>query len=262
MIGVLTGTGTYGLDGREDGWAETVRTPFGPVEVGRGRVAGVEVAHVARHGAGHRRLSHQVAHRANMAALAALGVRAVVATTICGALDPEHALGTLVVFDDLFFPSNRLPDGGPCTLFAEPGAPGRGHWIMDRPFAPGVRAALLGGARAAGRAAIDGGVYGHVDGPRLNTAPEIRALVAAGVTAVSQTGGPETVLAGEAGIPFALLGYLTDHANGVRPDPTPPGELARLMGESREAFRAVLDAALPVLADGPGDAAGVVFRLG
>ena len=50
----------------------------------------------------------------------------------------------------------------------------------------------------------DGGCYGHVDGPRFNTKAEIRGLAPAGVTAVSQTAGPETVLAGEAELPFAL----------------------------------------------------------
>ena len=58
----------------------------------------------------------------------------------------------------------------------------------------------------------DGGCYGHVDGPRFNTKAEIRGLAAAGVTAVSQTAGPETVLAGEAELPFALVGYATDYA--------------------------------------------------
>ena len=62
----------------------------------------------------------------------------------------------------------------------------------------------------------DGGCYGHVDGPRFNTRAEIRGLAACGVTAVSQTAGPETVLCGEAELPYALLGFLTDYANGVK----------------------------------------------
>ena len=61
----------------------------------------------------------------------------------------------------------------------------------------------------------DGGCYGHVDGPRFNTRTEIAHARGGGVTAVSQTAGPETVLAGEAEIPYALLGYATDYANGV-----------------------------------------------
>ena len=73
----------------------------------------------------------------------------------------------------------------------------------------------------------DGGCYGHVDGPRFNTRAEIRGLAAAGVTAVSQTAGPETVLCGEAELPYALLGFLTDYANGVKDEATPVETLVR-----------------------------------
>jgi purine nucleoside phosphorylase len=52
------------------------------------------------------------------------------------------------------------------------------------------------------------------------------------------------VLAGEARIPYALLGYATDYANGVSEEPTPVEELIRLVGASTEAFAATLRAAL------------------
>ena len=82
----------------------------------------------------------------------------------------------------------------------------------------------------------DGGCYGHVDGPRFNTRAEIRGLALAGVTAVSQTAGPETVLAGEAELPYALVGYATDYANGVQAEPTPVARLLELIAASTEAF--------------------------
>ena len=102
------------------------------------------------------------------------------------------------MFDDLHFLANRLPDGSLCSLYGE-GQPGRGHWIYERPFSQPLRQALLDRRRGrpAGRS-VDGGCYGHVDGPRFNTRSEIRLLARCGVTAVSQTAGPETVLAGEA----------------------------------------------------------------
>ena len=156
-------------------------------------------------------------------------------------------LGSLVCFDDLHFLSNRLPDGSLCTLFTEPGALERGHWIYESPFSSDLRAALLGGAGAAGVAVRDGGCYGHVDGPRFNTRAEIRGLAAAGVTAVSQTAGPETVLCGEAELPYALLGFLTDYANGVKDVATPVETLVEMMAASGEAFAAVLRAALPLI---------------
>src|SRR3954466_525196 len=239
-IGIITGSGTYALPGFDGSEPETIPTPWGDALVSRGTFAGAEVLHVSRHGAGHPRLSNHVAHRANIAALKALGASGVLAVTVCGAVDPETTLGSLVCFDDLHFLANRLPDGSLCTFFTEPGAPERGHWIYEGPFAADLRGALLEGAAAAGVAVRDGGCYGHVDGPRFNTRAEIRSLAAAGVTAVSQTAGPETVLCGEAELPYALLGFLTDYANGVREEATPVEELLRLIGASKDVFRSVL----------------------
>ena len=139
---------------------------------------------------------------------------------------------------------NRLPDGSQCTFFAEPGDRLRGHWIFEGPFSADLRAALLAGAAEAGARVRDGGCYGHVDGPRFNTRAEIRGLAACGVTAVSQTAGPETVLAGELELPYALLGYATDHANGVAEAATPVSRLLELMAASTETFAAVLGAAV------------------
>ena len=104
----------------------------------------------------------------------------------------------------------------------------------------------------------DGGCYGHVDGPRFNTRAEIRGLAACGVTAVSQTAGPETVLCGEAELPYALLGFLTDYANGVKDEATPVETLVEMMAASGEAFAAVLGAALPLI-DAP-KPPGIVYR--
>ena len=247
-IGIITGSGTYAVPGLEAGAPRDVATRFGAAQITEGRLGSIDVLHVTRHGEGHRRLSSAVTHQANITALRDSGAEAILAVTVCGALEPGLALGSLIVFDDLHFLANRLPDGSLCTLHTEPGAPGRGHWIFDRPFAQPLRAALLEAARDQRAPVRDGGCYGHVDGPRFNSRTEIRMLQQAGVTAVSQTAGPETVLAGEANLPYALLGYATDYANGVRDEPTPVEELVRLVGASTETFAGVLAAALPRLA--------------
>ncbi|MFL5845891.1 MAG: MTAP family purine nucleoside phosphorylase [Solirubrobacteraceae bacterium] len=245
MIGILTGSGTYALPGFEGEGPQEVATPFGPAFVSSGSFGGADVLHIARHRAGHELLSSQVTHQANVWALRERGARGVLAVTVCGAVDPSVELGSLVVFDDLHFLANRLPDGSICTLHTEPGVPGRGHWIFDRPFAPALREALLAGAREAGHPVRDGGCYGHVDGPRFNTRTEIRMLAQAGVTVVSQTAGPETVLCGEADLPYALIGYATDYANGIHDEPTPVEELIRLIGASTQTFAETLAAAVP-----------------
>jgi purine nucleoside phosphorylase len=244
-IGILTGSGTYELDGVSQ--RRKIETEHGTAELTEGSFGGVDVLHISRHGAGHRRLSSQVDHRANIAALRDLEADAILGVTVCGAVDRELGLGDLIVFDDLWFLGNRLADGSLCTLHVEPGRAGRGHWVFDRPFDDHLRAALLDSARAAGLPVSDGGCYGHVDGPRFNTRAEIAMLAACGVSAVSQTAGPETVLAGEAGIPYALLGFVTDYANGVSADPTPVEELIRLIAVSGERFAATLAGALAAI---------------
>jgi purine nucleoside phosphorylase len=258
-VGVLTGTGTYALSGLDAAAKRAVDTRWGDAEVTPGRLGDVEVLHVSRHGEGHPRLSNHVPHRANIAALKALGADGVLAVTVCGAVDPSVPLGSLIAFDDLHFTANRLADGSLCTFHDHPGEPGRGHWIFGGPFSEPLRQALLAGAREAGVPARDGGCYGHVDGPRFNTRAEIRGLAACGVTAVSQTAGPEAVLCGEAELPYALLGYATDYANGVSQVATPVEELLRLIEASRDVFASVLAQALahvpPAL-----EPTGVVYR--
>src|SRR4051794_39914493 len=243
-LGIITGSGSYSLAGFESVMPRDVHTPFGDAHVNVGRFMGVDVVHVSRHLEGHRRLSSQVDHRANVSALRMAGVHAVLAVTGCGACEPDVALGSLIVFDDLHFLANRLPDGSPCTLHVEPGAPGRGHWIFEAPFSEPLRRALLEGAREAGAEARDGGCYGHVDGPRFNTRAEIRTLRAAGVSAVSQTAGPEMALCGEAGLPYGLLGYVTDYANGVAAQATPVETLMRLLRASGATLADTLAAAV------------------
>jgi purine nucleoside phosphorylase len=259
-IAVITGSGTYSLPGFESADAMLVSTDWGDATVSRGTFAGTEVLHVSRHGEGHRRLSNLVTHRANIAALAELGADAVVGVTVCGAVDPTVELGSLACFDDLYFLANRLGDGELCTFYSEPGDRRRGHWIFERPFSEPLRRALLDGAREAGVGVRDGGVYGHVDGPRFNTRAEIRGLAACGVTHVSQTGGPEAVLCGEAELPYALLGYATDYANGVTEEATPVQTLLHMMASSTETFAAVLEAAVPRAAGADLAPTGTVYR--
>jgi 5'-methylthioadenosine phosphorylase len=259
-IAIITGSGTYALPGFESEGPELVTTDWGDALVSRGAFAGTEVLHVSRHGEGHRRLSNLVDHRANIAALADAGADAVIGLTVCGAVEPTFELGSLACFDDLHFLANRLGDGALCTFYSEPGDRRRGHWIFERPFSQPLRRVLLDAGGEAGVAIGDGGCYGHVDGPRFNTRAEIRGLAACGVTHVSQTGGPEAVLCGEAELPYALLGYATDYANGVTEEATPVHTLLDMMAASTATFASVLTDAVPRAAGAELAPAGTVYR--
>ena len=230
-VGIITGSGIYELPGNPE--THVVETRFGAAEVAVARAGRWTVGSIARHGRGHHNLSHTVPHRANLAALEKLGARAVLATTAVGAVDPGLPLGRPVVFDDLYFPGNHLPDGAPCSIFDEPGAPDRGHLIWTEPFAPRLRQRLQLAAENLDLDAVHGGVYGHTNGPRFETRAEIRSLAAAGVAAVSQTCGPEAVLSGELGLLYGLVGFPVNYATGVA-RPEPKEGLDRLLGLSAE----------------------------
>lgn len=230
-VGIVTGSGIYGLPGGME--LHRVETRFGAAEVAVSEVGPWRVGSISRHGEGHRHLPHTIPYRANFAALKMLGARAVLATTAVGAVDPGVRLGSSILFDDLFFPSNLLPSGEPCTLFTEPGDPERGHLIQDELFSPRLVRKMELAARNLGLEITVGGVYGHTNGPRFETKAEIRWLGAAGVTAVSQTCGPEAVLAGELEVPYGLVGFPVNYATGVS-EPEPKEVLERLLGLSAE----------------------------
>jgi len=247
LIGLISGSGTYQWPDLKDARPEACSTRSGNVELTSGRIGETEVVHLARHGSGHQRLSNHIDHVAHISAMVAMGVDAILSFTVCGAVDVRTPLGSLVVFDDLYFPSNRLPDGRPCTLHDTPGGRGRGHWIFDRPFSEPLRRALVHAAGTLDAAVVPRGCYGHVDGPRFNTRSEIAALSSIGVTAVSQTAGPEVVLAGEAGLPLALVGFVTDYANGVGNEPEPVSKIVARVEQSTGILALLANATLPVI---------------
>ena len=239
-VGIITGSGIYELPGDRE--SRVVENRFGKVEVSMFSAGPWTVGGISRHGRDHRHLPHTIPHQANLMALGQLGARAVLATTVVGAVDPGVPLGRPVLFDDLFFPTNLLPSGAECTFFTEPSDPARGHLIWDEPFAPRLRKRLEIAAENLGLEATVGGVYGHTNGPRFESRAEIRWLATAGVMAVSQTCGPEAVLAGELEIPYALVGFPVNYATGV--SESRREELDRLLALSTEVLpRLVLRAA-------------------
>jgi 5'-methylthioadenosine phosphorylase len=258
-VGLISGTGGYTWPGLEGACGQMVGNRYGEVILTESHIGGVEVVHLCRHGTGHARLSNQIEHWANLAALLDAGVDAVISTTVCGALHPGLGPGSLVVFDDLYFPSNRLPDGSPCTWHDRPGKAGRAHWIFDRPFSEPIRQAPIDAPEAVGVDVQPRGCYGHVDGPRFNCRTEIAALAAAlGVVAVNQTLGPEVVLAGEAGQPMAAVGYVTDYTNGIGPAPEPLEAMAGRLADAPRVLASVVAEALGRL-DKP-TPSGTVYR--
>jgi len=237
MISYIVGSGFYDQPGFT---ASEVATRHGSVKIWHGTAAGRPVMLLSRHGPGHQRLSNHLNHRANLLALKQAGATAVVSCSVCGVLRSDWAIGQPLLASEIYFPSNRLPGGELCTVFDQPGEPGRGHLIAGSLVDGPLSAAVDQAWRQAGLVPRTG-VYGQVDGPRLNTKSEIRALRVSGVDFISQTCGPEAVLANELELPYALAAFGVDHANGVVDPPTPPAVLGANLAEGTKAFRRLIE---------------------
>ncbi|MHB0976317.1 MAG: MTAP family purine nucleoside phosphorylase [Candidatus Aquicultorales bacterium] len=241
MIGIITGSGLYELTNLRSSRERSIDTGYGVASVTTGSLGGRDIAAIARHGTDHRLLPNMINHRANISALRSMGVRAILATSVMGVVAPDIPLGSVILFDDMFFMDNRLPDGTLCTFFDTPGAPGRGHYIFSQPFSRGLNDLCAAVCNETGTAHVQGAIYGHVWGPRFNSKAEIRYLKSAGVTAISQTAGPEAVLAGEVGVPYLLIGFGVDYANAVMETPTPVEVLDAKLRESSQILPRLLE---------------------
>lgn len=212
LLGIIGGSGLDRLDGLEGLRRERVSTPYGEPSsaLSFGRLGGTEVAFLARHGDGHSLAPHRINYRANIRALHDCGVRDVVAVATVGGIREGLAPGTLVVPDQII----DYTHGRESTFFDGVAQPLE-HVDFTQPFCASMRAALLRAGAAAGERPCDGGVYGATQGPRLETAAEIRRMARDGADLVGMTGMPEAVLAREMGICYAMLAVVVNAAAGT-----------------------------------------------
>jgi 5'-methylthioadenosine phosphorylase len=88
------------------------------------------------------------------------------------------------------------------------------HIDFTFPYCPVLRERVLDAARTAKEHCIDGGTYAAVQGPRLETAAEIRRFERDGADMIGMTGMPEASLAKELGLSYATIAVVVNHAAG------------------------------------------------
>lgn len=211
MLGIIGGSGLTELGNLDIRRREIVRTPWGepsgPLIFGGIGVA--DVVFLPRHGHGHTIPPHRVNYRANIDALRRVGVTRIVSVASVGGIRADLGPGRLIVPDQLIDYT-----WGRESSFQNGHADQVVHVDFTEPYDAHVRAALLAAAASLGDPAIDGGVYATTQGPRLETAAEINRLERDGCDIVGMTGMPEAVLAREAGLPYAALCVVANHAAG------------------------------------------------
>jgi len=199
-IAVIGGSGLYSLFDPSHSEARTIATPYGAAEVTIGELAGRRVAFLTRHGAGHTVAPHLINYRANIWALASLGVRVIVSSAAVGGVSPDYPPGTLVLPDQFIDRTSGRAD-----TFYDRGSVQ--HLATADPFDPALHDIA---SDALGVEAVPVGTVVVVQGPRFSTRAESQWFRAAGAHIVNMTLYPEVPLAAELNIGTVNVSYVTD----------------------------------------------------
>ena len=207
VIGVIGGSGVYEIDGLEDANWTKVESPWGAPsdEVLVGRLNGVKMAFLPRHGRGHVHSPTTVPYRANIDALKRIGVTDVISVSACGSFREEMAPGDFVIVDqfiDRTFAREKSFFGTGCVA----------HVSVAHPTCPRLGAACLTAAKDAGITVHDGGTYLAMEGPQFSSLAESKMYRESwGCDVIGMTNMPEAKLAREAELCYASVAMITDY---------------------------------------------------
>jgi 5'-methylthioadenosine phosphorylase len=234
MIGIIGGTGLYRMEGLEVTRTSEIETPFGrpsgPVMLGR--LAGREIAFLARHGLSHDLLPSEINFRANIWALKSVGVRTIIGASAVGSLRQEIRPG------DLALPSQYLDftKGLRAASFFGKGLVA--HVSTAHPTCAHTAALIARVAESIGQPLHRDKTYACVEGPRLGTRAESFWLRAAGADLVGMTNVPEAFLALEAQVGYCVITVATDYDCWLD-DPSQHVSLEQVMGQFKESLSRV-----------------------
>ncbi len=209
LIGIIGGSGLDNPEILKDAKDINVDTPYGkptsPLKLGK--INDVDVVLIARHGREHTIPPSQVNYRANIQALKDQGCSHILATTACGSLREEIDRGDLVILDQ-FIDFTRLRK----ISFFEEFAPGdMKHTPMADPYSEELRKILIETAKELNLKYHETGTVVTIEGPRFSTRAESNMFRIWGADVVNMSIAPETILANEAGIPYAAVAMSTDY---------------------------------------------------
>jgi 5'-methylthioadenosine phosphorylase len=200
-IGVIGGSALYSIEGLTDIEKLEIDTPFGKPSdyITVGKLGGVGIAFLPRHGQGHHLSPTEVPYQANIYALKSLGVEHIISVTAVGSLKEEMKPGDLVIPDQLIDRTrNRTSsffDGGIVA-----------HVIFAEPFCPVLSQTLFETAREVDTAVHQEGTYVVMEGPAFSTRAESHLYRSWGASLIGMTALPEAKLAREAEICYAITG--------------------------------------------------------
>ncbi|MGB2695074.1 MAG: S-methyl-5'-thioadenosine phosphorylase [Dehalococcoidia bacterium] len=206
QLGVIGGSGFYQLDDLTDVEELNMDTPFGRPSgtIVLGRLGGVRLAFLSRHGLGHHILPTEVPVHANIWALKQLGVERIISMSAVGSLREEIEPQHVVVLDQLIDRTRTRRN----TFFGDGLV---AHIAFHEPFCPALRGLLLDTAGATDATWHNSGTCMVVEGPAFSTKAEAQLYRSWGAHVIGMTALPEAKLAREAEICYATLAMVTDY---------------------------------------------------
>ncbi|WP_241990797.1 MTAP family purine nucleoside phosphorylase [Cryobacterium gelidum] len=209
-IAVIGGSGLYELIDPSGAVTHEVKTPYGTATVTIGQRAGRRVAFLPRHGGGHSVAPHLINYRANIWALASIGVRAIISSSAVGGVTPEYTPGLLVVTDQFIDRTAGRTD----TFYDQQSVQ---HLSAADPFDPLLRGYAISALTTLGETFAPTGTVVVIQGPRFSTRAESVWFRSIGAHIVNMTAYPEIVLAGELNMGTVNLSFVTDADAGLAP---------------------------------------------
>jgi 5'-methylthioadenosine phosphorylase len=206
VLGIIGGSGVYDIAGLEHARWDRVRSPWGePSDAFLfGKLAGVDMIFLPRHGRGHIHSPTTINYRANIDALKRAGATDLISVSACGSFREELAPGTFAIVDQFI---DR-------THAREKSFFGKGfvaHVSLAHPVCPKLTAALVEACEEEGIAHAQGGTYLAMEGPQFSSLAESNLYRSWGCAVVGMTAMPEAKLAREAELPYALVAMVTDY---------------------------------------------------
>ena len=220
---------------------EVVDTRWGAVSapVLVGEFHGHEVVFLARHASDHSLPPHKINYRANIQALKTLGVDRIIAVNAVGGITDSMASGVICIPDQIIdYTSNREH-----TFFSDDFEV-TNHIDFTLPYDEALRQSLIQGANDAGLDVRQEGVYGCVNGPRLETAAEIRRMECDGCDLTGMTGMPEAALARELGLPYASICLVVNRAAGKAVGEITMDAIRQVLADGMQRVRQLIAASL------------------
>lgn len=208
-IGIIGGTGLEKLNIFEDSKEIIVDTPYGKPSSPLlcGKIDGIEIVIISRHNKDHSITPTNVNNRANILALKKVGCTHIIATTACGSLKEEIKRGDIVILDQFIdFTRHR-----PISFFEEFKNGKLNHSPMADPYSEELRKLLIDTSKKLDLNFHPKGTVVTIEGPRFSTRAESNMFRAWGAEIINMSIAPETILANEAGIPYAAIALSTDY---------------------------------------------------